>query len=313
MGLVDGLLVVDKPAGLTSHDVVGRVRRLAGTRKVGHAGTLDPMATGVLLVGVNRCTRLLTYLVGLDKTYTATIRLGQGTITDDAEGEITQIADPGLVAGLTGEAIVAAARTLTGDIMQVPSAVSAIKVKGVRSYHRVRAGQEVELPSRAVRVSEFSVGDPMLVQTPDGPVCDVPVVVSVSSGTYVRALARDLGGLLGVGGHLSALRRTGVGPFDLDQACRLSELADAPQLPLLGLAQVASAVLPVRHVDAAQARDLGFGRSVTVSGESGPVAALGPEGDLVAIVVDRDGRGCPQLVLMTSAATPGSQTSCGTT
>ncbi len=232
----DGLLVIDKPAGMTSHDVVGLVRRLAGTRKVGHAGTLDPMATGVLLIGINRATRLLTYLVGADKTYTATVRLGQGTLTDDAEGEVTQVADPEAIAGLTPDAIRAAARALTGRIEQVPSAVSAIKVDGVRSYARVRAGAEVNLLARPVRVDRFEVGDPVPVDTPHGPAIDVPIEVHVSSGTYVRALARDLGAALGVAGHLRALRRTAVGEFGLDRAHRLADLIDAaasprPELP----------------------------------------------------------------------------------
>jgi tRNA pseudouridine55 synthase len=192
----DGLLVVDKPAGWTSHDVVGRARRICGTRKVGHAGTLDPMATGVLVLGIGRATRLLTFLVGCDKEYTATIRLGQGTVTDDAEGEVTASTPADAV---TDDRLRAAVAVLTGDISQVPSAVSAIKIKGERSYHRVRAGEDVDLPARPVTVSRFEVLATHPAQAGGTPVLDVDVVVEVSSGTYVRALARDLGAALGVG------------------------------------------------------------------------------------------------------------------
>ncbi|KGN28978.1 tRNA pseudouridine synthase B, partial [Knoellia flava TL1] len=218
---VDGLLVVDKPSDWTSHDVVARARRLCSTRKVGHAGTLDPMATGVLVLGVGRATKLLTFLVGADKDYDATIRLGQGTLTDDAEGEVTSA--PG-AKDLTDAAIAAAVATLTGDIEQVPSAVSAIKVKGERSYHRARAGEAVDLPARPVTVSRFDVHDVRRGDVDGLPVVDVDVTVTVSSGTYVRALARDLGGALGSAGHLTALRRTRVGGFGLDVAHPLAEL-----------------------------------------------------------------------------------------
>jgi tRNA pseudouridine55 synthase len=211
----DGLLVVDKPAGWTSHDVVGRARRLCATRKVGHAGTLDPMATGVLVLGIGRATRLLTFLVGCDKDYTATIRLGQATITDDAEGEVTAIAPAD---GVTPERLATAVADLTGELQQVPSSVSAIKVNGERSYHRVRAGEEVDLPARPVTVSRFDVLATRAGDVDGIPVLDVDVEVTVSSGTYVRALARDLGAALGVGGHLTALRRTRVGAFTLPEA-----------------------------------------------------------------------------------------------
>lgn len=303
----DGVLVVDKPAGMTSHDVVARVRRLAGTRKVGHAGTLDPMATGVLLVGVNRATRLLTYLVGADKSYDATVRLGEATVTDDAEGEPLPTADQRIdpdalawaVEALTREAIRSAAAALTGDIEQVPSAVSAIKVGGVRSYARVRAGDDVALPARAVRVDRFDVGEPVRAWGTHGPVVDVPISVDVSSGTYVRALARDLGAALGVGGHLTALRRTRVGAFGLDRAHALDDLMAAYgpgwEPPLLDLADVARLALPVRLVDADEARELSYGRPVGPDPQSrpGPVAALGPDGALIAILVDRGGTARP--------------------
>ncbi len=211
-----GLVVVDKPSGWTSHDVVGRMRRLAGTRKVGHSGTLDPMATGVLVLGINRATRLLGHLTLADKEYLATIRLGQSTITDDAEGDVVETAS---VAHLDEAAIRAVLGPLTGDIQQVPSSVSAIKVDGVRSYARVRSGEDVALKARPVRVSVFEV----ISSRREGDYFDVDVRVVCSSGTYVRALARDLGAALGVGGHLTALRRTRVGAFALDRAHTLEE------------------------------------------------------------------------------------------
>ena len=209
---ISGLAILDKPAGWTSHQVVGRIRRLAGTRKVGHAGTLDPMATGVLIVGVEKATRLLGYLALSDKVYEATIRLGIGTITDDAEGEVVTAAG---AADLDEAEIEAAMAKLRGDILQVPAAVSAIKINGVRSYRRVRAGQSVELSERPVTIRRFDLLGRRELQV-DGVACvDLRVVVECSSGTYIRALARDLGAALGVGGHLIALRRTRVGPFTL--------------------------------------------------------------------------------------------------
>ena len=282
----DGLLVVDKPAGWTSHDVVGRARRLCGTRKVGHAGTLDPMATGVLVLGIGRATKLLTFLVGCDKDYTATIRLGQSTVTDDAEGEVTatRAAD-----GVTRGALEAAVTALTGDLQQVPSSVSAIKVKGERAYHRVRSGEDVELAARPVTVSRFDVLDLRSADAQGVPVLDVDVVVTVSSGTYVRALARDLGAALGVGGHLTALRRTRVGAFDLDQAHSLEALGalEGPEaVPVTPLAQAARAQFAVRELTEEQARTIGFGQRVDSAqpGRTEPVAALAPDGTLVAML-----------------------------
>ncbi|MDR1799554.1 MAG: tRNA pseudouridine(55) synthase TruB, partial [Bifidobacteriaceae bacterium] len=239
----DGLVIADKPAGLTSHDLVGRVRRLAGTRRVGHAGTLDPMATGVLVLGLGRATRLLTYLVGCDKAYAGTIRLGATTVTDDAEGTI--LTSPG-ARGLEAAAVRAAMTGLTGPIQQVPSAVSAIKVNGQRAYARVRAGQAVELPPSAVEVSRFD----LVAARPVGEFLDLDVEVECSSGTYIRALARDLGATLGVGGHLTALRRRRVGPYDEDQARDIGGLSEADVLPL---AQAAAARFPVRWLTALEA------------------------------------------------------------
>ena len=284
----DGLVVLDKPAGWSSHDVVARCRRLYGTRKVGHAGTLDPMATGVLVLGVGRGTKLLTFLVGADKAYTATIRLGQGTITDDAEGEVTTT---GPVTGLDRAAIEAATADLTGDIEQVPSAVSAIKIKGERSYARVRAGEDVELPPRPVTVTRFDVLAVAEATAEDGtPVLDVDVEVEVSSGTYVRALARDLGAALGSAGHLTALRRTRVGGLDLGEARTLDELGALHEreepMPMTPLATAARAALTTREIDVGQARTLGFGQRIPseVPGREEPVAALGPDGTLVAVL-----------------------------
>ncbi len=281
----DGLLVVDKPGGWTSHDVVARARRWCATRKVGHAGTLDPMATGVLVLGVGRATRLLTFLVGSEKEYTATVRLGQSTLTDDGEGEVTAAAG---AAGLDRGAVVRAAAALTGDILQRPSSVSAVKVHGERAYHRVRAGEDVQLAERPVTVSRFDVGQ-LRAGTADGvPVLDVDVDVTVSSGTYVRALARDLGAALGCGGHLTALRRTRVGGFTLEVAHPLDELEGrlGEPMPVLPLADAARAAFPVRELSAGEARRLGYGQRLDSEqpGRTGPVAALGPDGVLVAVL-----------------------------
>jgi tRNA pseudouridine55 synthase len=278
-------VLVDKAAGMTSHDVVARVRRLAGTRKVGHAGTLDPMATGVLVVGVERTTRLLGYLAGGDKSYTATIRLGESTDTDDAAGSILAAVD----ANVGEAAIREAVGKLTGDILQVPTTISAIKVDGERAYKRARAGEDVELAARPVTVHQFEVGQ----LRPAGVVLDVDVEVRCSTGTYVRALARDLGAALGVGGHLTALRRTSVGPFDL-AACRsLEQLAE--ELVVLPLAAVARAAFPCRELDDLAARIIGNGGWIPAEEGhgDGPVAAFGPDGELVALLGDKNGRSWP--------------------
>jgi len=297
----DGLLLVDKPAGMTSHDVVGACRRICGTRKVGHAGTLDPMATGLLLVGVNRATKLLTFLVGCDKAYEATIRLGVATVTDDAEGEVTATAD---ASGLTDARIALAVADLVGDIAQVPSAVSAIKVAGVRSYARVRGGEAVALAARQVRVSAFDVltrrDGPGATRGPGGdtPYVDLDVAVEVSSGTYVRALARDLGAALGVGGHLTALRRTRIGAFDVADAASPTELEQARRvaapgtsgLPMLRPHQVTARVMPGRTFDAAAAGRLAHGVRPEADGSGdGLRAAYGPDGRLVAVLEASDG------------------------
>ena len=282
----DGLLIVDKPAGWTSHDVVARCRRLCGTRKVGHAGTLDPMATGVLVLGINRATKLLTFLVGCDKTYTGTIRLGQSTLTDDAQGEITSSHD---VSDLTVGAIDREVAALTGEIFQVPSSVSAIKVDGQRSYARVRAGQDVVLPARPVTVSRFDILDQRTKSVQGHKVWDLDVIVDVSSGTYIRALARDLGARLGVGGHLTALRRTCVGQFSLDGAHSLTDLeiaSEADAIPVVPLSAAARASFAVRELTAPEAVAVGHGQRIPScpAGRSEPVAAFAPEGHLVAML-----------------------------
>lgn len=292
-----GLVVVDKPAGWTSHDVVARTRRLAGTRRVGHAGTLDPMATGVLVLGVEKATRLLTYIVGADKEYDATIRLGVTTTTDDAEGELLERTD---ASGVVRADLDAAVARLTGQIDQVPSSVSAIKVDGKRSYARVRAGERVELAARPVTVHRFDVHDVRPVTIEDGPpVVDLDATVVCSSGTYIRALARDLGAALGVGGHLTALRRTRVGAYGIDAARTLDELERS--FTVLPVSEAAPALFPVRDLDADEAVALGYGKRISPSGPAGtrdaPVAAFAPDGTLVALVIDEDGRTRPVLVL----------------
>jgi tRNA pseudouridine55 synthase len=283
-------VIVDKPQGWTSHDVVGRMRRLARTRKVGHAGTLDPMATGVLVLGVGAATRLLHHLVLADKAYTATIRLGQATVSDDAEGEIISTTS---AADVVEAAVRAAVVPLTGDIAQVPSAVSAIKVDGQRSYNRVRDGEVVELAARPVTVSRFEV---LALRRPTPELLDVDVVVECTSGTYVRALARDLGRALGVGGHLTALRRSRVGPFTLEQARSLDALAALDDPVGLPLADAIRAAMPVRELDPDEARELSFGRALTPLGIAGVHGAVGADGTAVALLQESDGRSRPVLV-----------------
>ncbi len=287
----DGLIVVDKPAGMTSHDVVARIRRLAKTRRVGHGGTLDPMATGVLIIGVNRATRLLTYVIGAAKSYSATVRLGQSTITDDAEGEITATA---AVDGVTDEAVHAGLAAQRGEIDQVPSAVSAIKINGQRAYKRVREGEEVSIPSRRVTISRLDVLD---LRRADGFI-DVDIDVTCSSGTYIRAIARDLGTTLGTGGHLTALRRTAVGGLTLDEAVTLAELEErAPDVIGLPMAEAARQAFPQRTATAEEARVLSHGGPLSPVGIDGPYAVFSPAGEVLAIVSEREGRARAEIVL----------------
>ncbi|MFZ5870902.1 MAG: tRNA pseudouridine(55) synthase TruB [Actinomycetota bacterium] len=288
-----GLVVVDKPPGWTSHDVVGRVRRLAGTRRVGHAGTLDPMATGVLVLGVERATRLLTFLVGADKEYAATIRLGASTVTDDAEGDVLERRD---AAAVTAGDVRTAVADLTGPLQQVPSAVSAVKVDGRRSYARVRAGEDVELAARPVTVHRFDVLGVRRATVDGVGQLDVDVEVACSSGTYVRALARDLGRALGVGGHLTALRRTRVGPYGVEVARTLEDLA--ADFSVLPLAQAARAAFPVRELTDDEARRLAHGQRLRALGTGeAPVAAFAPDGRLVAVLAESGPTARPLVVL----------------
>lgn len=277
------IVLVDKPGGMTSHDVVARARRALGTRKIGHAGTLDPMATGLLVLGVEGSTRLLTYLVGLDKTYEATIRLGVSTDSDDADGAETARADAAALGAVTAQRIADGVAALTGPISQVPSTVSAIKVGGRRAYDLAREGVAVELKSREVTVSRFDV---LRVDEGADGVLDLDVVVDCTSGTYIRALARDLGAALGVGGHLTALRRTHVGPFGVVDAASIDQLGEKPALDP---AAVASAVLGRLDVTAEEARDLRHGKRLTGAAArlSSGTAAIDPDGVLVGIVEKR--------------------------
>jgi tRNA pseudouridine55 synthase len=273
---MNGLVIVDKPAGWTSHDVVGKMRRLAGTRKVGHAGTLDPMATGVLIVGVEKATRLLGHLALTEKSYDAVIRLGQCTNTDDAEGEVTATAS---AAAVTEEDLRAAVTRLTGPIEQIPPQVSAIKVDGRRAYKRVRDGEEVALKARRVTVYDFALGDLRY----EGDFLDVSATVTCSSGTYIRALARDLGAALGVGGHLSFLRRTRVGPYDLAQARTIDQLTE--ELTVLPLADAVAAAFPRLDVSEDDAFKIAHGGRLGARGLGpGPIGVFGPDGTLLALM-----------------------------
>ncbi len=290
MSAESGLVIVDKPAGWTSHDVVARVRRLAGTRRVGHAGTLDPMATGVLVLGVERATRLLGHLALTTKAYAATVRLGQATVTDDAEGEVVSSASAD---GVTRETLAAAVADLTGPIAQVPSSVSAIKVDGKRSYARVRSGDQVELAARPVTVSVFDV---LATRRTEPGLLDLDIQVECSSGTYVRALARDLGGALGVGGHLTALRRTRVGPFTLDAARTLQQLESA--FEIVPLATAVATAFPVRAVDAETARVVAHGGRLPLAEEAGPTGVFDPAGEVLALMEPREGALRPLVVFV---------------
>ncbi|OBK83443.1 tRNA pseudouridine(55) synthase TruB [Mycolicibacter sinensis] len=287
-----GLVIVDKPAGITSHDVVSRCRRFFSTRKVGHAGTLDPMATGVLVIGIERATKILGLLTTSVKSYAATIRLGQTTSTEDADGEVLQTVS---ATHLADSQIVDAVSDLRGDILQVPSAVSAIKVAGKRSYQLAREGRAVELPARPVRIDRFEV----LAVRRTGQFVDLDVEVDCSAGTYIRALARDLGGELGVGGHLTALRRTRAGSFGLDQARTLEELGDAPRLSY-SLDEACLQTFPRRGLTADESLDASHGRPLAPAGLDGVYAATAPDGRVIALLED-SGRRTRSVVVIRPA------------
>ncbi|MDO5084071.1 tRNA pseudouridine(55) synthase TruB [Arachnia propionica] len=286
MTSASGIVVVDKPAGLTSHQVVGRLRRLLGTRRIGHAGTLDPMATGVLILGVNRATRLLGHLALHDKRYLATIRLGESSTTDDADGEVQVVAD---ASGLAPQEVEQALQPLRGVISQVPSAVSAIKVRGRRAYDLVRQGVEVELKAREVEVSRLEV----LASRPGDGVLELDVDVECSSGTYIRAIARDLGASLGVGGHLTSLRRTRIGAYDLSLAVELGE--EPPEL--MAMATAARLSFPCLDLDEATSADVRFGRRITRSVPAAVTGLVSPEGELLGLYRP-DGEGARPIAVL---------------
>jgi tRNA pseudouridine55 synthase len=288
-----GLLVVDKAGGMTSHDVVARCRKLLRTRKIGHAGTLDPMATGVLVLGVERATKMLGLLSLTTKAYTATIRLGQATVTDDAAGEVVSTTPAG---HLTDTEIASGIAGLTGDIEQVPATVSAIKIGGERAYARARAGEQVRLAARPVTVSRFDIRERRDIDTGTTRFVDLAVVVECSSGTYIRALARDLGAELGVGGHLTALRRTRVGPFTLDHARTLDRLAEDPTLTL-DIDTAARLAFPRRTVTGAEAESLRDGRWLDPAGIAGVHAAITADGRAIALLAEQGRRSSPVMVV----------------
>ena len=276
-----GLILVDKPAGWTSHDVVSKTRKIAGTRKVGHAGTLDPMATGLLVIGFNKATRLLTYIVDTTKTYQATIRLGHTTTTDDADGEIDQTRFANAV---TKDDIHRAVAALTGTIQQVPSSVSAIKLDGKRAYQRVRDGEDVEIPAREVTIHRFDIEN--ISRAEDGKTIDIDVEVECTAGTYIRALARDIGEDLDTGGYLTALRRTAVGPYDVAQATTLEELAD--DFVYTDLSDAAIRLFPVRNVSLSEAKDLVHGRRIPATESTALHAAQLAGGPVIALINDAE-------------------------
>lgn len=287
MNSPSGVVIVDKPSAVTSHQVVGKLRRLLGTKKIGHAGTLDPMATGVLILGVNRATRMLGHLALHDKRYLATVRLGASSDTDDADGTVTVVA---AADSLTAAQVDAALQPQRGDIVQVPSTVSAIKVDGKRAYALARAGETVELKARPVTISRLDV---LGVRVVDG-FLDVDLDVECSSGTYVRAIARDLGAALGVGGHLTALRRTRIGNYSLDAAVTLGD--EAPSL--MPMAEAARLSFPVLHVTAEEAVDIGFGRPLQTPVPQRPTGMIAPTGELLALYEPTETGSRPLAVLV---------------
>lgn len=287
MSQASGVVIVDKEPGITSHQVVGRLRRLLGTKKIGHAGTLDPMATGVLILGVNRATRLLGHLALHDKRYLATVRLGASSDTDDADGEVVRGA---VASAVSGEALERALEPLRGDILQVPSTVSAVKIGGKRAYALARAGERVELKPRPVTVTRLDVVSTRVVDD----YLDVDLDVECSSGTYIRAIARDLGDTLGVGGHLTSLRRTRIGNYRIEEAIKLGD--DPP--PLMSMAVAARLSFPVVELDAAEATDVGYGRPLARDVPAAPTGMLGVDGALLALYEPAEQGSKPLAVLV---------------
>ena len=282
--MASGLVLIDKPKGWTSHDVVAKLRGIAGTRRVGHAGTLDPMATGLLLIGINSATKLLTYLVGASKTYEATIRLGASTITDDAEGDIVDVASAEVVRAITSEQIESALESLRGEIMQVPSSVSAIKVDGERAYAKVRGGDEVKLAPRPVVVSRFEITAPArIIEDGAATYLDFDAIIECSSGTYIRALARDLGSKLNVGGHLTALRRTKINNYSVEDAQSLDGLT-RDSLSVAPMFDAVKSEFPIRSLSNQEVIDLRHGKRIAANGVTGPVIAAVVETSVVAML-----------------------------
>ncbi|MGB3304538.1 tRNA pseudouridine(55) synthase TruB [Gordonia sp. (in: high G+C Gram-positive bacteria)] len=284
-----GLLVIDKDAGMTSHDVVAKCRKAFNTRRVGHAGTLDPMATGVLVIGIERATKLLGLLSLTTKSYSATIRLGQSTSTDDAEGDVLTAAD---ASGVRDEEIAAVIATLTGDIEQIPARVSAIKVDGQRAHKLVRSGEDFELKARPVTVQRFDIAEIRR----SGEFVDIDVAVDCSAGTYIRSLARDLGGALGVGGHLTSLRRTAVGPFTLEHSRRMDEVSAEPGLSL-GIDDAAKLCFPHREISDDDAESISQGRWLTPVGMKGIYTVIDPSGHAIALVQEKGRRASSVMVV----------------
>ena len=292
-----GVVIVDKPAGMTSHDVVGKMRRIMGTRRVGHSGTLDPMATGVLVVGVERGTKFLAHVVTHDKRYEATVRLGVSTLTDDLEGEVLSEASPEALQALTEQDIRDAFAAQVGEIMQRPSSVSSIKINGRRAHELVREGHDVVLPERPVTVHSLEMGEVCLVSdaNSDSPHWSATISVHCSSGTYIRSIARDVGDALGVGGHLTALRRTSAGPFDIAESVTLEQLAEAPQLSL-SLDEVMARCFPVRDITQEQAQHLSLGKWLAPVGLTDVHAAVAPDGKAIALLKEKGKRAASVFV-----------------
>ena len=284
MSLQDGFVIIDKPAGVTSHDVVAKLRKTLGTKQVGHAGTLDPMATGVLVLGVNKATKFLQYITQGRKAYHAQIRLGQVTTSDDAQGEITSTSD---TSNVSDQEIRDFLATQIGSIMQVPTKVSAIKINGQRAYDLVREGKEVDIPARQIDIYKLDV-----IEIKRGEFLDIEISVECSAGTYIRSIARDLGHSLGVGGHLISLRRSLVAPFSLSDCSGLESPEIRP------LASEISKVMRVRDVDLQEVKELSFGRALSASSTDGPVVALAPDGQVAAILENREHGAQPVAVFI---------------